>query len=267
MMKMSKLLININNLDEMKKYEEIGITNFLFAVEKFSIGYKTFDIDSIPDNVYILINRVMDTAAIDEFKTIVDKLDRFKGVIFEDIGVFNILKDKDLELIWFQNHFTTNYNSINFWLNNGCTSAVISNEITKEEINKIITSATKPLVLNVLGKNQIMYSRRTLLSNFNKYNNLEDNKDMILNETHTKNVFNAKETEYGTVIYNNEYFNYTKLMNNIDDGKIKFYMILNLDLSIDEIKEILDGREFGNDGFLNKKTVYRMSEYTDRSDK
>ena len=30
------------------------------------------------------------------------------------------------------------------------------------------------------------------------------------------------------------------------------------------IEEILNGASFGNDGFLNKKTVYKMSEYNDR---
>ncbi len=134
----------------MEEYRKIGINNFLFAIPEFSIGYKTFPLREIPDDAYIYINRVMDTEAIDNFKKIVPELKRFKGIIFEDIGVFNILKRENLPLIWFQNHFTTNKESLKYYLNNGCISAVISNEITESEINDIIKELPGKLILNVL---------------------------------------------------------------------------------------------------------------------
>ena len=173
MMNKSKLLININKLEEIAEYKKIGITNFLFAVKGFSIGYNTFELNEIPEDSYLLINRVMDTKSIEELRLRKDELTKFKGIIFEDLGVYNILRDLEIELIWFQNHFTINNESMRFWLSR-VDSAVIGNEITSTEIESIIENASKPLVLNVLGKNQIMYSRRTLLSNFNKYNNLDN---------------------------------------------------------------------------------------------
>lgn len=261
-MKRSKILININDLNEIEEYKKIGINNFLFAVDCFSIGYRTFSLSEIPDDSYIYLNRVMDTEAIDEFKKIVPELKRFKGIIFEDIGVFNILKDRNYNLIWFQNHFTTNKSSLSYYINHGCQSAVISNEITSQEIEKIIASLPGKLILNVLGKNNIMYSRRTLLSNFNKYQNLSDYNDMTLNTG--KNSFFARESAYGTLIFNNEYFNYIPYANTIPDDNLFLYLILNLDLSVEKIDEIINGAPFGNDGFLNKKTVYKMSEYDDK---
>ncbi len=262
-MKMSKILININNLKEIEEYKKIGITNFLFAIPKYSIGYSVIAIEDIPKDSYLLINRIMDSDTVDDLKKDKDKLCQFKGIFYEDIAVYNIFKNTDVELIWYQNHFTTNYESINFWLDNGCNSAVVSNEITQEEIKSIISLAYKPLVLTILAKNQIMYSRRTLLSNFQKYNNLPSDNDIVLVPNKT-NRFLAHEEEYGTIIYNDTYFNYCHLINELDDNNIKFYLILNIDLDIQIIKDILDGKDFGNDGFLNKKTVYRMSEYDDR---
>ena len=262
-MNLSKVLININSLGDLEEYKKIGITNFLFALKDYSIGYTEFNLEDIPTDSYILINRVLDTKGIDGIKSIKDQLLNYKGIIFEDLGVYNIFKDEDIELIWAQAHFGTNTESINFWLSK-CESALLSNEITKEEITDIVNNAIKPVVFNVLGKNMIMYSRRTLLTNFNKYNELEDVKDAVLDETHTKNKFYAHETENGTAVFNNEYFNYIDFSKSLDDNKIKYYLIYNLDLSVNDIKEIIEGRSFGNDGFLNKKTVYRMSEYTDR---
>lgn len=257
---MSKILININDLNEISEYEKIGISNFLFAVDKLSIGYKCFQIDEIPKDTYVLINRVMDNECVDYLKSIKDKFKKFKGIIYEDIAVLNIFENSGIELIWFQNHFTTNYKSINFWLERGCSSAIISNEITESEIDEIINESHKPLILNVLGKNQIMYSRRTLLSNFNEHLGIEKTNDCVLDTQNNDATFFARESIYGTTIFNNEYFNYTKLMEKYED-KIKFFLIMNMDLSVDDIKKILEGRVFGNDGFLNKKTVYKMAEY------
>lgn len=262
-MNKSKLLININKLEEIAEYKKIGITNFLFAVKGFSIGYNTFELNEIPEDSYLLINRVMDTKSIEELRLRKDELTKFKGIIFEDLGVYNILRDLEIELIWFQNHFTINNESMRFWLSR-VDSAVIGNEITSTEIESIIENASKPLVLNVLGKNQIMYSRRTLLSNFNKYNNLDNFNDMTLDVHGTKDEFFARENELGTVIYNNEYFNYLEFAKSLNEDKIKFYLIMNLDLNPNDLEEILNGKSFGNDGFLNKKTVYKMSEYNDR---
>ena len=78
MMKMSKILININNLNEIEEYEKIGITNFLFAIENFSIGYKTFPLESIPSSAYVLINRVLDCEAVDNLESIKEEILRFK---------------------------------------------------------------------------------------------------------------------------------------------------------------------------------------------
>ena len=81
-MKMSKILININNFSEIEEYKKVWITNFLFALNKFSIGYNSFNLCDIPDDAYVYLNRVMDTLAIDELNSIKDKFLRFKGIIF-----------------------------------------------------------------------------------------------------------------------------------------------------------------------------------------
>lgn len=260
---MSKVLININDLKEIEEYKRIGITNFLFPVAKLSIGYKDYPLDEIPKDSYLLINRVLEHHDIVYVKSIKKELLKYRGIIFEDLGIYEIFKNENIELIWNQNHFATNKSSINYYLEHGCNSVVISNEITKEEIQTIVNEAVKPIILTVFAKNQIMYSRRTLLTNFNKYNGLSSYNDVniVPNE---KNNFFIRESIYGTIIYNDEYFNYVDLMKKVDDTHIKFYLVLNLDKTPQEIDEILKGKQIGNDGFLNKKTVYKMSEYDDR---
>ncbi|MDE5630669.1 MAG: hypothetical protein K2I70_03625, partial [Bacilli bacterium] len=52
--------------------------------------------------------------------------------------------------------------------------------------------------------------------------------------------------------------------NNMPNDAVFLYLILNLDLSVSKIDEVINGASFGNDGFLHKKTVYKMSEYDDK---
>lgn len=260
-MKKEKILINIEQLNDIENYKKIGINNFLFAVSDFSIGYKSFELEELRNlecKKYLLINRIFNSEDCDKFKSIISKLSIFDGVIFEDIAVYNMLKNTDINLIWNQTHFATNYSSINHWLEL-VDSAVISNELTLEEVSEILDKSNKKLVLNIFGKNPIMYSRRTLLTNFNKNFNLDDNKEMILNETITKNEFLAKETDKGTFILNNKPFNLIPFLKEFNNDNIEFYLIYPNGLNTNEISEYLNGKLDNTDnGFMNKKTIYKL---------
>lgn len=263
-MKKEKILFNIENLSDIDKYKKIGINNFLFALDEFSIGYKSFKLEELENlecNRYLLMNRVFNNEDCDKFRNIINKLELFDGIIFEDIGVYNILKDSNIKLIWNQNHFATNYKSINYYLDM-MYSAVISNELTKEEVKDIIDRVTKPIVLNVFGKNAIMYSRRTLLSNYNKYFNIDSDREVILEESITNNSFYAKESDKGTIIFNNKYFNIINYLNKFNDNNILFYLIYPNGLDYNNILKLLNNEsniEY-DDGFMNRKTIYKLGE-------
>ena len=263
-MKKDKILINIENLNDIKEYKKIGINNFLFAVDKFSVGYKTFDINTlinIKENKYLLINKIFNTENINEFKKIIPLLNKFNGIIFEDIGVYHLLKDTNINLIWNQSHFATNYSSINYWLDL-TNSAVISNELTKEEVKEIIDKSNKKVILNVFGKNNIMYSRRTLLTNFNKYFKLKTNKEIILKENISNCEFRTLENESGTFTFDNNYFNIIDYIKYFNNDNILFYLIYPFGLSVPEIRDIIENNSTikYNDGFMNKKTIYKLGD-------
>ena len=261
-MKKEKVLISIENLSDIEKYKKIGYNNFLFAVNKFSIGYKSFDINeliSLDCNKYLLINRVFDNKDIDSFKSIISKLNEFEGIFFEDVGVYNLLSNTNINLIWSQSHFATNYSSINYWLEY-VNSALISNELTCDEVKDILNKTNKPLVLNVFGKNPAMYSRRTLLSNFNKYYDIKLNNNAIIKDKISDNEFLGIEDENGTLFFNNNYFNIIKYINEFNDKNILFYLIIPSGLDVDEIESIIlnKSKNTYNDGFMNKKTIYKL---------
>ena len=261
-MKKDKILINIENLDYLEKYKKIGYNNFLFAVDKFSIGYKSFDIDELVNldcNKYLLINRIFDNEDIELFKKIISKVSLFDGVFFEDIGVYNLLKNTGVKLIWAQSHFGTNYSSINYWTEM-VYSALISNELTYSEVKDILNNTNKPLVLNIFGKNPAMYSRRKLLTNFNTYYNLQKNNNILIRDNISNSEFIGIESDYGTLFFNNEYFNIVNYLKEFNSDNILLYLVFPSDLDVLEIDNIINDKSFNiySDGFMNKKTIYKL---------
>lgn len=260
MMKNSKILISINNLNEIEKYKKIGITNFLFALHEYSIGYPEFTIEELKNldvNVYLNINIIMDTAKINSFKEIIPNLTFAKGILFEDVGVYNILKDSEIPLIWNQAHFAINSVSINSWLKR-VSSAVLANDLTKEEINFILDKIDKPLILPIFGFNMAMYSRRYLLGNYNRYHGYK-----MMNKSYLKindaNEFIAEEAENGTVLFYRKPFNYFAFLDEFDDNKLLLYYFDATKIAFEEYQNILNNTYTDSEEkFLNKKTIYKL---------
>ena len=264
-MRRDKILVRINNLDEINDYKKLEISNFLFAIEDYSIGYNTFKLDDLSKldvNVYLLVNRVLDNEGIDSFKKIIDKLVFAKGIIFEDIGVYEVLKDKGIPLIWNQNHFAVNSRSINIWLDK-VSSVVISNELEKSELEFVLDKVNKRVVLPVLGLNMAMYSRRYLLSFYNAYKGLKTLKRALL-KTDNGKEFIAVENKYGTVLFYKNYYSLLDDVNEFNDDKVLFYYIDPNMLNTIEVKELLEGKksDFINP-FYENKTVYRIGDLND----
>lgn len=263
---MSNYLVLINDLDILEEVKELGYTNFLFALKEYSIGYNDFTVDEINQvvgNKYLLINRILSSNEIRLLEETLINLKDIKGIVFEDLGVLEIVKKNHLnfELIYFHNHAGTNYKTINFWLNEGIDSVILSNEITIDEIKEIQANVTKPVSIIALGHNQIMYSRRTLLSNYADYHHINCQKQ--LNLTTNSNHFIAVESTYGTVFYTKSIYNYFSAIN--DQYK---YVIINLTLikNDDAIRVLKDIKNEDYDfsyldtslGFLNQKTIFKL---------
>ena len=81
-----------------------------------------------------------------------------KGIFFYDIGVLNIVKRLNLNipLVWAQEHMTTNYETINFWYNEGAESTQVSEEIKDVLLKSNLTN------LRFVALNEWEYSDRIL---------------------------------------------------------------------------------------------------------
>ena len=262
----SKILLVLDNFDYLDDYRKVGITTFLFPLKEYCVGYNDFSLEEINkcdvSNKYILINRVLDCKGIDEFKKIIKKFKNIKGLVFEDIGIYQSVKKigLDLELILFQNHFNCNKESINFWLDR-VDSVVVSNELTFNELKYITDNSKKEVVLHLYGYNQVMYSRRKLLTNFSEEFNLINKSKNIIEDKATHIKFRVFENDYGTVMYSDKIFNGKRL---IDLNNIKYFYVNTTMINHKELMDFLttnrDINDSEDEGFLDRETIYKLKE-------
>ena len=263
---MSKILISVDSAKYIDDYRKAGINAFLFALDGYSVGYNTYSIDEIKkidvSNKYILINRLLDSFEVDSLREVLKDLKDVTGIVYEDIAVYMICKelDLDIELIFFQNHFGTSLPEVNFWLDR-VDSMFISNEITIDEIKGILSGVKKDVCLHLYGYNQVMYSRRLLLSNWSEEFDIPYKNTNIIVDKATKVKFRAMENEYGTVMYSENIFNGKELL---DLEHVKYYYInpifIDHDMVMDFINNTNHSSDLEDDGFLHKETIYKLKE-------
>ncbi len=251
----NKILITINNLDDIEYYQKLGLKHFVYPLKDFCVGMpNVFSVAEIKEEGYLFLNRICDNEAIDDLKKIIKKLpNNIKGIIFDDLGVLEIVKDLKIEKILFLNHFNTNTLSIKIYLAH-VDSVVISSDITKEEMQVIVDNIPNKLTIFVLGYVNAMYSRRLLIDNYCKFHNIERKNPLRIQKE--DNHFFLYENEYGTVFYHEPLFNGLELLS----FKAKYFFINTAFLTKENIKDALEGNlKVTNDqGFLYQETIYKL---------
>lgn len=265
-MKKNNYLLLVESEDLIEKLKEESSITFLFPLKEFSIGFNnTFSIDEIKYNhAYIFINRLLDNDSINLLKDLLNNLpSNIEGIVFDDIGVLNILLERcsKLKKILFLNHLNCNYESINAWLDY-VDSVVASPDITIEEIDETLKKSKKALTLFTFGHVNIMYSRRTLITNYNNNFKLNEGKNSLLEERVSKHKFKIIESEYGTIIYTAEPFNGLSLRGK---DNVLYYLINTVYLSSEEVIDIIKSdnnleEKYPYKYLSEKKTIYKLKE-------
>lgn len=263
MFKNNKILINISNIEDIKKYKEVGITHFLFPLENFSVGYETFSLETIKKTgvkAYLLINRLLTDDDIDEFLKL-EMPKNVQGLFIEDTGLFYALKQSHLEKINFQNHLNNNFKTVNYWLRH-FDSLMVSTDITKEEVDVILKNADKPLIIYTFGYPEIMYSRRCLLKNYYEHLGEKPKKSIEVTIPNNELSLILKESPLGTVAFPNTPLDAREEALAYDEDKVKFYLFDTNMIDKEKIIEALNGSSFEDvqKGFLHRKTIYRIGD-------
>ena len=241
-------IITITNKELIKDLSDDVIK--LYPLKFFCCGYSTeFSIDEIDD--FVLINRILDDSALDKLENIL-KGSKIKGIIFDDLGILDIVKDMNITKILLLDHISNNSVSINYYLDY-VDSVVVSSDISEKEIEYIVKNVKKKIVLSVFGLKKLMYSRRKLLTNYALHEEI-DYKDKIKAKINDKE-FIIKENEYGTCFYAYPYYNALSLKK-----YSAYYWYDLIDLDNKTILDILNDKVNIPTSrlFLDKETIYKL---------
>ena len=261
-----------------KKYEK-NAQAFLFGLKNFSYTTKiNLNINQIKKikkqtdkEIFIKIDKNIFNKDLEKLKQNLIELDKLNinGIMFYDLSVMSIAKNLNLKtpLIWNQNYFVTNYKTCKYYEKEGIQGAVISSEITKEEILEIRKNTKLTLFVNIFGYQMMAFSKRKLITNYFKYlkkKNLKK-KNYIIEKDKKYRIIETKE---GTIILSDKILNGIKYKQLFEDNNINYLI---LDQTMIKDRSFLKTLDIINNNkqeeipikntdelFLNKKTIYKV---------
>ena len=229
-MQKEKFLI-IPNSKDLKLLSDFN--SFILPLKDYSIGYNVYyELDEInklasDHNIYVIMNKLLHKKIYD-FEKIYPKFNKNIKFIVEDIGLVNII-DKD-RLVLYENHILSNYKAIDYLKELGINNVCINNDLTINEIKEIINKCSSNIFYHYVSKNIIMYSRRNLVTNYNKYYNMENTNKYELNEKVSHKTLEIKEENDGSVVRYNKIFCASKYLDDLNE--------LNLIVDLTDINEV-----------------------------
>lgn len=265
------------------------VDGFIVGINRLSVNMP-FYVDNIEEvinlikgnnkEIFVSLNKNMHNSDLPFLKETLLKLDKLdiNGIIYYDASIVNLKKELglNLDLVWGQEHMTTNYLTGNYWNSFGAKYMLTSNEITIDEIAQINKLSQSKLMVQLFGYIPIFNSRRHLVNNYLKTFDISDNTDDYLIEKEGKS-YNIVDDYNGTTVYSanilngiEEYLNLKNhnidyiILNSYKIDEEKFNIVVDLFNSVDsnnisKYTEEIDSMFANVDrGFLYTETVYKV---------
>lgn len=236
-------------------------------------------------NIYLALDKNIFNEDLSLLEEVLTKIDNYniKGIIFYDLAVLSISKRLGIKtpLIWGQNFLVTNYKTCDFYEKQNVKKAIVSAEITIDEIEEIAKNTNLELLVNVFGYRLMAISKRKLVTNYFDY--LDEKNDKKINYIIEKNdKYPIIENDIGTKIYTKDVLCGIRYLKRLKEAGVKYIIledtflkddefdkvrkvfetVINKDLNEEEllkeenkIKEIIPNISLL---FLNKKTIYKV---------
>lgn len=281
---------------DLEEYIKLGIKTFLLPLRDFSVEYSKYyslaEIKKVREKhpkieLFISINKNIMNEEIDSLKDILIKLDNLniKGIFFYDSALIRLMKKLKLNisLVWAQTHMVTNYNSCNYYYDNGIEYAMLSKELRLDEVKEIISKARTKSIIELITKPSIAFSKRHLVTNYYTNVNEEAKDEVVVNEKISDTDLIVKENEDGSTFIKNSILNGFTILDELIDTNLSYILIkedyidhdlfikiiTNLVYYLNNYKEMntLEKEKFiknqeellGNDtGFFFRKMIYKV---------
>lgn len=227
------------NLDS---YIKNNINTFLLPLDKYSVEYSNYytlsDIETIKDkykniNIFISINKNIMNKEIDLLEETLLKLEKLnlKGIFFADLALLQLKRKLNLktDLVWSSTHMVTNYKTCNYYYQKQVKYALLSKEITKDEILDIIKKSKIKPIVELISYPTVAFSKRSLVTNYYKNYDLDLKHDIRIIEPISKQKYYLIEDENGTTFILDKMMNGSKILKDLIEKGLE-YILLKEDL-------------------------------------
>lgn len=249
-----------------------------------AVGFTVEEVSSIAKEyptleIFVKMDKNFMNDEVDSLKDVLVELDQLpiEGVFFYDMAVLEIKQELSLALplVWSQTHMVSNYRTCNYFLEQGVNYALLSKEITLDEIEDISEKSNISTIVEVVSHPSVGYSRRKLVSNY--YQDLEEegNSTLSILERITNQKYIVKEEDAGTGFLLDQVMNGTSVIASLYRMNIDYVLLREEGIS-DFLELFLDTKTYvdcgckdtnyvekykklgDNTGFFFKKTIYRV---------
>lgn len=192
--------------------KDVVFNNLILPLKDYSIGFDVYytvsEINSLSKklNISVIINKFLHKEDIKNIINIINELeiDNIKYIFVEDLGLVSLLDNN--KVVVSQNHIINNYDSINYFKSLGYSNILVNNDLTINELKEIISKTSSNLFMYFISKNNLMYSKRRLLTAFSNYKNSDILKKEVITEKVSNHKLIIKEEKCGTCIFNKRIF-------------------------------------------------------------
>ncbi len=227
--------------------------------------------------IFISMNKNIENKNIDKLEEVLKYLNDYpiKGVLYSDVAFVTYKDDLKYDLVWAQEHLTTNYDTINYWHQFGVNYAYVSSDITLDEINEIAKNTKVKLMTNIFGYLPMFVSKRHIVKNYLKQFGIA-NESKVYYIKKEGLEYPIIDSDY-TYVFSQAVFNgildYFKI--NVDYlvcngfliSDVKFHKVLqiinnlNIDNVVESSKKIDNIIKNTSDFFFHTKTVSRVKKW------
>lgn len=238
--------------------KDVVFNNLILPLKDYSIGFDVYytvsEINSLSRklNISVIINKFLHKEDIKNIINIINELeiDNIKYIFVEDLGLVSLLDNN--KVVVSQNHIINNYDSINYFKSLGYSNILVNNDLTINELKEIIGKTSSNLFMYFISKNNLMYSKRRLLTAFSNYKNSDISKKEVITEKVSNHKLIIKEEKCGTCIFNKRIFAGNKYISELS--------------SVNKIVNLSNMDEFETKTILKYMDKVNLSDYIEIDD-
>ncbi len=238
--------------------KDVVFNNLILPLKDYSIGFDVYytvsEINSLSRklNVSVIINKFLHKEDIKNIINIINELeiDNIKYIFVEDLGLVSLLNNN--KVVVSQNHIINNYDNINYFKSLGYSNILVNNDLTINELEEIISKTSSNLFMYFISKNNLMYSKRRLLTAFSNYKNSDILKKEVITEKVSNHKLIIKEEKCGTCIFNKRIFAGNKYISELS--------------SVNKIVNLSNMDEFETKTILKYMDKVNLSDYIEIDD-